>query len=85
MPMKEVPLPPVDDAKKVVFYAYYCGLMSSRKIWDGLKSRADFIFLSGDQVPDFRTINDFHTRHMKALPKLFAQIMMICRRRRTPN
>jgi len=63
---------------KVVFYAYYCGLMSSRKIWDGLKERADFIFLSGDQVPDFRTINDFRTRHMKLLPKLFAQIVMIC-------
>ena len=63
---------------KVVFYAYYSGLMSSRKIWDGLKERADFIFLSGDQVPDFRTINDFRTRHMKVLPKLFAQIVMIC-------
>lgn len=63
---------------KVVFYAYHCGLMSSRKIWDGLKERADFIFLSGDQVPDFRTINDFRTRHMKVLPKLFAQIVMIC-------
>ena len=53
---------------KVVFYAYHCGLMSSRKIWDGLKGRADFIFLSGDQVPDFRTINDFRTRHMKVCP-----------------
>ncbi len=63
---------------KVLFYAYYRGLMSSRKIWDGLKERADFIFLSGDQVPDFRTINDFRTRHGKVLPKLFAQIVMIC-------
>jgi transposase len=63
---------------KVLFYSYYCGLMSSRKIWDGLKGRADFIFLSGDQVPDFRTINDFRTRHMKVLAKLFAQIVMIC-------
>jgi transposase len=63
---------------KVLFYAYYCGLMSSRKIWDGLKGRADFIFLSGDQVPDFRTINDFRTRQMKLLAKLFAQIVMIC-------
>jgi transposase len=63
---------------KVLFYAYYCGLMSSRRIWDGLKERADFIFLSGDQVPDFRTINAFRTRHMKVLPKLFTQILMIC-------
>ena len=63
---------------KVLFYAYYCGLMSSRKIWEGLKGRADFIFLSGDQVPDFRTINTFRTRHMKVLAKLFSQIVMIC-------
>ena len=54
---------------KVVFYAYYCGLMSSRKIWDGLKERADFIFLSRIS-PEFCTINDFRMRHMKVLPKL---------------
>ena len=63
---------------KVLFYAYYCGSMSCRKIWEDLKERADFIFLSGDQVPDFRTVNSFRTRHMKVLPKLFAQIVMIC-------
>ena len=63
---------------KVLFHSYHCGLMRSRKIWDGLKERADLIFLSGDQVPNFRTINDFRTRHMKVLPKLFAQIVMIC-------
>ena len=63
---------------KILFYAYYCGLMSSRKIWESMKGRADFIFLSGDQVPDFRTINAFRTRHMKVLAKLFSQIVMIC-------
>jgi hypothetical protein len=25
---------------------------------------ADYVFLSGDQVPDFRTLNTFRTRHM---------------------
>jgi len=63
---------------KVLFYAYHCGLMSCREIWDGLKARADFIFLSGDQVPDFRTINAFRKCHAKVLPKLFAQIVMLC-------
>jgi transposase len=43
-----------------------------------MKNRADFIFLSGDQVPDFRTINAFWTRHMRVLPKLFQQIVMLC-------
>ena len=63
---------------KVLFYSYYAGLMSCRKMWDGLKHRADFIFLSGDQVPDFRTLNTFRTRHITILPKLFAQIVLLC-------
>ena len=63
---------------KVLFYSYYAGLMSCRKMWDGLKQRADFIFLSGDQVPDFRTLNTFRSRHIKILPKLFAQIVLLC-------
>ena len=63
---------------KVLFYSYFCGLMSSRKIWEGMKNRADFIFLSGDQVPDFRTINAFRTRHLQVLAKLFSQIVMLC-------
>lgn len=42
---------------KVLFYSYYIGVMSSRKMWEGLKTRADYIFLSGDQVPEFRTLN----------------------------
>jgi len=63
---------------KVLFYSYYAGLMSCRKMWDGLKQRADFIFLSGDQVPDFRTLNTFRSRHIAILPKLFAQIVMLC-------
>lgn len=63
---------------KVLFYSYHAGLMSCRKMWDGLKHRADFIFLSGDQVPDFRTLNAFRTRHLAILPKLFAQIVLLC-------
>ena len=65
---------------KILFYSYFTGLMSCRKIWSGLKTRADYIFLSGDQVPDFRTINSFRIRHMHELPDLFTQIIMLCER-----
>ena len=65
---------------KVLFYGYYAGLMSCRKLWKGLETRADFIYLSGDQVPNFRTINAFRTRHIKELPELFAQIVFLCRK-----
>lgn len=63
---------------KVLFYAYYIGAMSCRKIWDNLQYRADFIFLSGNQVPNFRTINDFRKRHIDLIPDLFSQIVHLC-------
>lgn len=64
---------------KVLFYSYYRGIMSSRKMNASLHSgRADFIFLSGKQMPDFRTLNDFRTRHIDELPNLFAQIVLFC-------
>ena len=53
---------------KVLFYSYLTGTMSSRKMWDGLKNRADYIFLSGDQIPNFRTLNGFRSRHLEQLP-----------------
>jgi transposase len=63
---------------KVLFYSYLIGLMSSRKMEAGLTYRADYIFLSGDQVPDFRTLNNFRVRHIEQLPGLFSQIVLLC-------
>jgi len=63
---------------KVLFYSYFLGIHSCRKIWDSLKYRADFIFLSAKQVPDFRTINEFRKRHADELPGLFSQIVHLC-------
>jgi transposase len=63
---------------KVLFYSYLTGTMSSRGMWEGLKHRADYIFLSGDQIPDFRTLCRFRTRHLGQLPGLFAQIVHLC-------
>jgi transposase len=64
---------------KVMFYSYFDGTMTGRKVEKNLEDRASYIFLSGDQVPDFRTINAFRVRHMDILPSLFAQIVMLCR------
>jgi transposase len=63
---------------KVLFYSYMTGMMSCRGMWDNLRYRADYIFLSGDQVPDFRTINRFRQTARQSLKKLFTQIVMIC-------
>lgn len=63
---------------KVLFYSYLIGVMSCRKMEAGLQVRADYVFLSGDQVPDFRTLNTFRTRHIAELPELFTQIVALC-------
>jgi len=63
---------------KVLFYGYQQGVFSGRKLEGGLKVRADFIFLSGGQVPDFRTLNLFRIRHKEALVDIFAQIIILC-------
>jgi len=63
---------------KVLFYAYYCGVMSCRTIWDQVINRADFIYLAAGQVPNFRTINSFRLRHLERLPGLFTQIVYLC-------
>ena len=44
---------------KILFYAYFCKIMTSRTIWDNVINRCDFIFLAAGQVPNFRTINNF--------------------------
>ena len=65
---------------KVLFYAYYVGIMSSRTIWDCVIHRADFMYLAAGQVPNFRTINSFRLRHIGRLIGLFTQIVMLCKR-----
>ena len=63
---------------KILFYSYMIGMISCRKMWENLKYRADYIYLSGDQIPDFRTINRFRLRVANILPGLFTQIVMLC-------
>ena len=63
---------------KILFYGYQQGLFSGRKVENNLKLKADFIFLSGGEIPDFRTLNLFRVRHKEELPDLFSQIVLMC-------
>lgn len=65
---------------KILFYGYATSNFSSRKIHKGLESDVAFIFLSGMQKPDFRTISDFRKNNAEELPKLFIQIVRLCRK-----
>src|SRR5215470_5415392 len=62
----------------LLLYAYGCGIYSSRRIAQACRERVDFMSIVGLDAPDFRTVSDFRRRHLKALGKLFGQILQLC-------
>lgn len=64
---------------KVIFYSYAVGIRSSRKIAKKLEEDVIFMWLSGNQKPDFRTISDFRKDRLNHLKRTFAQIVVICK------
>lgn len=65
---------------KILFYAYTQKTFSSRKIHGRVETDVAFIFLSGMQKPDFRTISDFRKNNLKELSELFIQIVRLCKK-----
>jgi len=63
---------------KVIIYAYSRDIYSSRSIAQGLKTDTAFMFLSGLQFPDFRTICLFRSEHADILPNLFVEVVRLC-------
>lgn len=65
---------------KVLVFAYTQKIFSSRKIATSLKRDVYFMWLSGMNQPDFRTINAFRSNRMKdIIEKVLAQVVsMLC-------
>ena len=63
---------------KVIIYAYSRDIYSSRSIAQVLKTDTAFMFLSGLQSPDFRTICLFRAEHADVLPNLFVEVVRLC-------
>ena len=61
---------------KVFVYAYSQKIYSSRKIAKALRENIHFMWISGEQRPDFRTINDFRGSRMKGvIDEVFAEVL----------
>ena len=65
---------------KILIYAYSQKMPSSRVIARRCAEDVVFMWLSGMQKPDFRTISDFRKNNIKVLKKLFKQVVQICQR-----
>jgi transposase len=72
--------PPYDPVMMtaLILYAYSQGICPSRRIAKACRERVDFMAITAMQTPDFRTINDFRTRHWEALQGLFVQVLRLC-------
>ena len=60
---------------KVLIYGYASGIRSSRKLADKLHEDIVFMWLSGRQTPDFRTIADFRKDKLADFKMLFEQVL----------
>ena len=63
---------------KILVYGYTIGLRSSRKLADRLKEDVAFMWLSGRQAPDFRTIADFRKDKLGDVKKAFTEVLSLC-------
>jgi len=63
---------------KVLFYGYLNNIFSARKIEKALYENIHFMWLSGKQFPDFRTINNFRSKKLKnQIQQIFSSIVMM--------
>ena len=63
---------------KVLFYAYLNNIYSCRKIEKALQENIYFMWLSGNNTPNFRTINNFRSNYLKEnIKSLFSSIVVL--------
>lgn len=63
----------------LLLYAYSQGVFSSRKIMKRCATDAAFRIIVGEDIPDFRRVAEFRTRHLKHLQPLFLEVLVLCR------
>ena len=63
---------------KVIMYGYSIGIRSSRRIQREIREDLIFMWLAGQQEPDFRTISDFRKDRIKDIRQLFNEVLRIC-------
>jgi transposase len=62
---------------KLVIYGYAEGITSARKLEKACLERIDFRFITGNRLPDYRSIARFKKLHLQALAGLHEQILLV--------
>lgn len=63
---------------RIIFYAYYKGITSSRRIAEACETDLKFMALATGRRPHFTTIADFVSGHTDAMNQVFHKVLMIC-------
>ena len=63
---------------KLLLYCYCQGVMSSRKIAEGVLKNVELRFLTANQLPRYRAIAEFRQRYLSALEGLFVEVLTLC-------
>lgn len=63
---------------RVIFYAYYRGITSSRAIERCCKTDLKFMALAAGKTPHFTTIADFVSGYSEEMNAVFHKVLMIC-------
>jgi len=63
---------------RIIFYAYYRGITSSRVIEGLCKTDLKFIALTAGMQPHLTMIADFVSTHCDAINTLFHKVLLIC-------
>jgi len=68
--------PPYDPAMmlKLLLYAYFIGVTSSREMERRCRTDVACRWLSANAAPDYRSLSRFRRRHQSALEELFVQV-----------
>jgi transposase len=64
---------------KVWLYAYALQVTSSRRLEQRIREDLAFRYLAGGATPDHWTLNDFRTRHRRAINDVFLQVVEVAR------
>ena len=63
---------------KVILYAYYNGILSSRKIEKACQTNIIFMTLAAGEKPHFTYIADFIHRFEEEIKQVFLEVLLIC-------
>lgn len=60
---------------KILFYGYAIGTFSSRQLMKATRENIAYLYLTRQQIPNFRTISDFRKNHRIFLEECFVRIV----------